>query len=138
MDTSSTYLDWGKKNFKLNSLNPDKHSFVKEDCISFLQHAKQRYDIIFIDPPTFSNSKSREDIFDVQRDHRILLILAKGCLAEGGTIIFSTNFRKFQLDESLKENFDIKDMTKESIPFDFERNSKIHRCFFLSARLLNM
>ncbi|MBQ3320056.1 MAG: 23S rRNA (guanine(2445)-N(2))/(guanine(2069)-N(7))-methyltransferase, partial [Spirochaetia bacterium] len=87
---------------------------------------------------TFSNSKSREDIFDVQRDHRILLILAKGCLAEGGTIIFSTNFRKFQLDESLKENFDIKDMTKESIPFDFERNSRIHRCFFLSARLLNM
>ena len=138
VDTSSTYLDWGKKNFKLNSLNPDKHSFVKEDCISFLQHAKQRYDIIFIDPPTFSNSKSREDIFDVQRDHRILLILAKGCLAEGGTIIFSTNFRKFQLDESLKENFDIKDMTKESIPFDFERNSKIHRCFFLSSRLLNM
>ncbi|MBQ3648530.1 MAG: 23S rRNA (guanine(2445)-N(2))/(guanine(2069)-N(7))-methyltransferase, partial [Spirochaetia bacterium] len=79
-----------------------------------------------------------EDIFDVQRDHRILLILAKGCLAEGGTIIFSTNFRKFQLDESLSQQFEIKEITQETISFDFERNSKIHRCFFLSSRLLNM
>ena len=138
VDTSSTYLDWGKKNFQLNGLDPSKHSFVKEDCIKFLQSAKQKYDLIFIDPPTFSNSKSREDIFDVQRDHRILLMLAKGCLAEGGTIIFSTNFRKFQLDESLNQQFEIKDITQESISFDFERNSKIHRCFFLSAPLLKM
>ena len=111
---------------------------MKEDCITFLQKVRQKFDLIFIDPPTFSNSKSREDIFDVQRDHRILLILAKGCLAPGGTIIFSTNYRKFQLDESLSKEFEIKDMTAESIPFDFERNNKIHRCFFLSARLLNM
>lgn len=138
VDTSSTYLDWGKKNFQLNGVDFKKHSFIKEDCIKFLQSAKQKYDLIFIDPPTFSNSKSRDDIFDVQRDHRILLILAAGCLAKDGKIIFSTNFKKFQLDESLKENFDIKDMTKESIPFDFERNNKIHRCFFLSARLLKM
>ena len=138
VDTSSTYLDWGKKNFQLNGLEPAKHSFVKEDCIAFLQKVRQKFDLIFIDPPTFSNSKSREDIFDVQRDHRILLILAKGCLAPGGTIIFSTNYRKFQLDESLSKEFEIKDMTAESIPFDFERNNKIHRCFFLSARLLNM
>ena len=138
VDTSSTYLDWGKKNFQLNGLDPSKHSFVKEDCIKFLQSAKQKYDLIFIDPPTFSNSKSREDIFDVQRDHRILLMLAKGCLAEGGTIIFSTNYRKFQLDESLSQLFEIKDITQESIPFDFERNNKIHRCFFLSAPLLKI
>ena len=138
VDTSSTYLDWGKKNFQLNGLELKNHSFVKEDCISFLQRAKERYDLIFIDPPTFSNSKSRDDIFDVQRDHRILLVLAKGCLAKGGSIIFSTNFRKFQLDESLKEIFEIKDITQESISFDFERNSRIHRCFFLSAPLLKM
>ncbi|MBR5927542.1 MAG: 23S rRNA (guanine(2445)-N(2))/(guanine(2069)-N(7))-methyltransferase, partial [Spirochaetia bacterium] len=87
---------------------------------------------------TFSNSKSRDDIFDVQRDHRILLILASGCLAKGGNIIFSTNFKKFQLDESLSQQFEIRDITQESIPFDFERNNKIHRCFFLSARLLKM
>ncbi len=138
VDTSSTYLDWGKKNFQLNGLNPDSHFFIKEDCIAFLQKAKQKYDLIFIDPPTFSNSKSREDIFDVQRDHRILLILASGCLAPGGKILFSTNFKKFQLDESLNQQFEIEDITKESIPFDFERNNKIHRCFLLSARLLNM
>lgn len=138
VDTSATYLDWGKKNFQLNDLNLEKHSFVKEDCISFLQSAKQKYDLIFIDPPTFSNSKSREDIFDVQRDHRILLILASGCLAPGGKIIFSTNFKKFQLDESLSQQFEIEDITQESIPFDFERNQKIHRCFILSERLLKM
>jgi len=138
VDTSATYLDWGKKNFQLNDLNLEKHSFVKEDCISFLQSAKQKYDLIFIDPPTFSNSKSREDIFDVQRDHRILLILASGCLAPGGKIIFSTNFKKFQLDESLSQQFEIEDITQESISFDFERNQKIHRCFILSERLLKM
>lgn len=138
VDTSATYLDWGKKNFQLNDLNLEKHSFVKEDCIKFLQSAKQKYDLIFIDPPTFSNSKSREDIFDVQRDHRILLILASGCLAPGGKIIFSTNFKKFQMDESLSQQFEIKDITQESISFDFERNSKIHRCFILSERLLKM
>lgn len=138
VDTSATYLDWGKKNFQLNDLNLEKHSFVKEDCISFLQSAKQKYDLIFIDPPTFSNSKSREDIFDVQRDHRILLILASGCLAPGGKIIFSTNFKKFQLDESLSQQFEIEDITQETISFDFERNQKIHRCFILSERLLKM
>ena len=138
VDTSSTYLDWGKKNFQLNGIDIKNHSFIKEDCIKFLQSTRQKYDLIFIDPPTFSNSKSRDDIFDVQRDHRILLILASGCLAKGGSIIFSTNFRKFQLDESLSQQFEIKDITQESISFDFERNSKIHRCFFLSARLLNM
>ena len=138
VDTSATYLDWGKKNFQLNGLDIKNHSFIKEDCIKFLQSTRQKYDLIFIDPPTFSNSKSRDDIFDVQRDHRILLILASGCLAKGGNIIFSTNFKKFQLDESLKEKFEIKEITQESIPFDFERNNKIHRCFFLSARLLKM
>ncbi len=138
VDTSSTYLDWGKKNFQLNGLDIKNHSFVREDCIKFLQSTKQKYDLIFIDPPTFSNSKSRDDIFDVQRDHRILLILASGCLAKGGSIIFSTNFRKFQLDESLSQQFEIEDITQESISFDFERNQKIHRCFILSERLLKM
>ncbi|MBO7517172.1 MAG: hypothetical protein J6T61_05460, partial [Spirochaetia bacterium] len=66
------------------------------------------------------------------------LILASGCLAKGGKIIFSTNYRKFQLDESLKEQFEIKEITQETISFDFERNNKIHRCFFLSAPLLKM
>ena len=138
VDTSSTYLDWGKKNFQLNEIDIKNHSFEREDCIKFLQSTKQKYDLIFIDPPTFSNSKSRDDIFDVQRDHRILLILASGCLAKGGSIIFSTNYRKFQLDESLSQQFEIKDITQESISFDFERNSRIHRCFFLSAPLLKM
>ena len=132
VDTSSTYLDWGKKNFQLNEIDIKNHSFEREDCIKFLQSTKQKYDLIFIDPPTFSNSKSRDDIFDVQRDHRILLILASGCLAKGGSIIFSTNYRKFQLDESLSQQFEIKDITQESISFDFERNSRIHRCFLLS------
>jgi len=135
VDTSSTYLEWGRKNFLINGINPDRHSFVREDCIEFLRKSKDSYDFIFIDPPTFSNSKSREDIFDVQRDHRILLLLAEKLLNQDGTIVFSTNYRKFKLDEELESVFDIKDITRESIPFDFERNKNIHKCWILRKRV---
>ena len=138
VDTSTTYLEWGKKNFQLNGIDPGKHSFVKQDCIDFLIKASGTYDLIFIDPPTFSNSKSRDDIFDVQRDHKSLLMLASSRLAEGGKIIFSTNFKRFKLDESLSERFEIEDITQKSIPFDFERNSKIHKCFLFSRLSLKI
>jgi len=131
VDTSTTYLEWGKKNFQLNGLDPKKHSFVKQDCMDFLIKASGTYDFIFIDPPTFSNSKSRDDIFDVQRDHKSILMLASSRLAEGGKIIFSTNFKRFKLDESLSERFEIGDISAKSISFDFTRNKNIHKCWIL-------
>lgn len=135
VDTSATYLEWGKRNFILNGFNPEKHSFVREDCIEFLKKSRKKYDFIFIDPPTFSNSKSREDIFDVQRDHRILLLLAENSLKDDGTILFSNNYRKFRLDEDLSDRFDIKDITRKSIPADFGRNRNIHKCWIIRKKI---
>ncbi|MCQ2603747.1 MAG: bifunctional 23S rRNA (guanine(2069)-N(7))-methyltransferase RlmK/23S rRNA (guanine(2445)-N(2))-methyltransferase RlmL [Spirochaetia bacterium] len=132
VDTSSTYLDWGQRNFQLNGLNPKEHDFIKCDSIEFLQKNQQKFDLIFIDPPTFSNSKSRENIFDIQRDHASLLRLAGNSLNNGGKIIFSTNSRKFELDDSLSESFNVEDITKSSIPFDYARNTKIHKCWILT------
>mgnify|MGYP003303008763 CR=1 FL=1 len=79
--------------------------------------------------------KSREDIFDVQRDHRILLLLAENSLKDDGTILFSNNYRKFRLDEDLSDRFEIKDITKESIPFDFGRNKNIHKCWIIRKKI---
>jgi 23S rRNA (guanine2445-N2)-methyltransferase / 23S rRNA (guanine2069-N7)-methyltransferase len=90
-----------------------------------------RYDLIFVDPPTFSNTKKDNRVFDVQRDHVRLLELTMEHLAPGGLLIFSTNFRKFVLDESLGLRFAVTDISRESIPFDFERNNRTHQCWEL-------
>ena len=91
------------------------------------------YDLIFVDPPTFSNSKRAED-FDVQRDHVRLLALCADRLLPGGTILFSNNFRRFRLDEAALADFVIRDTTAVSIPFDFARNQRIHRCYELHKK----
>lgn len=93
--------------------------------------SKQQYDLIFIDPPTFSNSKSMEQVFDVQKDHQQLIEMAMKLLAEGGEIIFSNNFRRFKLSEQLRKRFDVQDISSKTIPEDFKRNQKIHHCFII-------
>jgi len=90
----------------------------------------QTYDLVFCDPPTFSNSK-RADDFDVQRDHVRLLALCGERLLPGGTILFSNNFRRFKLDEAALTQFAIRDISPATIPFDFERNARIHKCYEL-------
>ena len=127
VDTSSTYLDWGKKNFELNRLNSDSHLFVRRDVLQFLESDFELYDLIFIDPPTFSNRKSDKNVFDVQGDHLKLLSRAAEHLKKDGEIIFSNNFRRFELDPALSELFDIQEISQETIPSDFSRNQKIHR-----------
>ena len=92
------------------------------------------YDLIFVDPPTFSNSK-RADDFDVQRDHVRLLTLCGERLFPGGTILFSNNFRRFKLDEAALSQFAIRDISASTIPFDFERNVRIHRAWEMSKRV---
>jgi 23S rRNA (guanine2445-N2)-methyltransferase / 23S rRNA (guanine2069-N7)-methyltransferase len=133
VDMSKTYLAWGEQNFAENGIT-GKHQFIQQDCIKWLQHAHEKFDLIFIDPPTFSNSKRMKDIFDVQDDHVELLTSASKRLNDNGEIIFSNNKRGFKLDiDAVKAlGFYVKDISKASIPEDFKRNSKIHQCWILT------
>lgn len=131
VDLSSTYLEWASRNLALNGFEGHQHRLVQVDTMVFLQQDVNRYGLIYVDPPTFSNSKSADD-FDVQRDHVALLLACAERLERDGTIVFSNNFRRFKLDvERLSEYFEIEDWSQPSIPADFARNSRIHGCWFL-------
>ncbi len=133
VDMSKTYIDWAKENIKLNQLT-NANEFVQADCLTWLSQHQQQYDLIFIDPPSFSNSKRMSDTWDVQRDYLKLISDASKCLTEQGTIVFSNNLRSFKLDEQAVQNqgFAVKDITRETIPEDFKRNTKIHHCWILN------
>lgn len=137
VDMSKSYLDWAKRNFELNNIN-GYHRFEQGDCIQWVKQAierpAQRYDRIFVDPPSFSNSKRMDDTWDVQRDHFNLLKDIKALLKPEGKIYFSNNLRGFKLDDSGLRSlgFEIQDITQQTIPEDFARNSKIHRCWVLT------
>lgn len=132
VDLSTTYLSWCEDNFKLNNIALDKHRFIKADCMAWIKTEKNKYDLIFVDPPTFSNSKSMDDVFDVQRDYIELLKTCASLLAENGKIIFSTNFRKFRFDKTQFTAMNIEDISERTIPEDFARNKKIHQCWQIS------
>ena len=101
----------------------------KQTACSGLQETTGSYDLIFIDPPTFSNTKKENRVFDVQKDHVRLIELAMAHLEPDGLLIFSTNYRRFTLEERLLTLYDIRDISRESVPFDFSRNEKIHQCW---------
>lgn len=130
VDLSATYLEWAARNFTLNDFGGAGHQLVQADVLEWLRHDRGEYDLIFVDPPTFSNSK-RADDFDVQRDHASLLALCGERLAEHGLIVFSNNSRRFNLDASVSSAYDVKDITVSTIPPDFARNARIHRCYEL-------
>jgi 23S rRNA (guanine2445-N2)-methyltransferase / 23S rRNA (guanine2069-N7)-methyltransferase len=144
VDMSNTYLDWAKRNMNVNNFAGPQHEYVREDVIKWLtdqaanaadpaiRASRPRlYDLIFVDPPTFSRSKRMEDNFEVQGDHVKLLQLVGKVLAPGGTIVFSNNYTRFKLDAYGLKDFKIDDITRATIPKDFERNQKIHQCFTL-------
>lgn len=133
VDLSSTYLDWAARNLALNGFAGHAHRLLQADCLEWLRHERGEYDLVFVDPPTFSNSK-RADDFDVQREHVELLELCAQRLAFGGTIVFSNNYRRFRLDPSIHERFVVRDTGATTIPFDFTRNSRIHQCYELQPR----
>jgi len=134
VDMSATYLNWAKKNFALNGFAEARNHFLQEDCIKWLKGQKgQNYDLIFMDPPTFSNSKRMHDVLDVQRDHVELIKLAMGLLRPEGKLIFSNNYRRFKIDPQLSELYKVVDISRKSIDLDFRRNNKIHQCFEISA-----
>jgi 23S rRNA (guanine2445-N2)-methyltransferase / 23S rRNA (guanine2069-N7)-methyltransferase len=129
VDLSNTYLAWAEDNFKLNSINLLKHQFIQEDCMEYLKRSRDRFDVIFLDPPSFSNSKRMHDVLDIQRDHAELIHSAMRLLYPGGTLYFSTNLRHFKLDLELSTEYSVKDISADTIDIDFKRNKRIHQCF---------
>ncbi len=136
VDLSQNYLDWGKQNFVLNGLDVsrNKYQFVAADIFEWIKDNTEQFDIIFIDPPTFSNSKKFQGTFDVQRDHAALINRAMNRLTADGVLYFSNNFTRFELDEQLTERYDITDITHQTIGFDFNIKKPIHQSFEIRQR----
>jgi 23S rRNA (guanine2445-N2)-methyltransferase / 23S rRNA (guanine2069-N7)-methyltransferase len=135
VDLSATYLEWAARNFRLNGLMREQHELLQADCLEFMREASPgRWDVIFLDPPTFSNSKRMEGVLDTQRDHAVMIGHCMRLLAPGGLLVFSTNAQRFRLEEGIEEQWAVNDVSAATIPFDFARNPRIHRCFEIRAR----
>lgn len=134
VDLSKTYLKWGQDNFDLNNISNTRYRFEQADCLKWLEHATSQYDLIFLDPPTFSNSKRMKDAFDVQNDHIKLLTWVKKILSPSGTLIFSNNMRGFTMDEVGLIGLGLKavNISEQTISPDFKRNKKIHNSWLIT------
>jgi len=134
VDMSKTYQDWSRRNLAHNGLSDDKrHHFVQADVMTFLndmRDAKVRFDLIVLDPPSFSNSKRMLSTFDVQRDHLALLRDTAALLTPGGELFFSNNRQGFRLDEQVNDLADVEEITSRSVPQDFKRHQP-HRCWIM-------
>lgn len=134
VDLSATYLDWAGRNLAANGLDGPAHALVRADVLDWLTRDRGDYELIFCDPPTFSNSKRAAD-FDVQRQHVELLSLAMARLAPGGLLLFSNNFRRFKLDDEAVGAFAaVTEISRSTVDVDFARNPRIHRCWELRHR----
>ncbi len=134
VDLSNTYLDWAHENLLLNGFGGSEHELFRDDCLNWLESQAvwgPRFDLIFVDPPTFSNSKRMEGVLDVQRDHVGMIRRSLKLLRPSGRLVFSTNYTRFKLDLGALADLDIEDITAQTIPKDFERNTRIHRCFVI-------
>ncbi|HET8706592.1 MAG TPA: bifunctional 23S rRNA (guanine(2069)-N(7))-methyltransferase RlmK/23S rRNA (guanine(2445)-N(2))-methyltransferase RlmL, partial [Pseudomonadales bacterium] len=134
VDMSPNYTKWARSNFCLNGFSETNHRLEVADCMKWLHTSKDQFDLILLDPPTFSNSKRTENVLDVQRDHVELIQLAMRRLEPGGELIFSNNYRKFKLDEEALLMFDVQPMSENTIPFDFKRKGNIHQCWSIKHR----
>ncbi|MDO5351557.1 MAG: bifunctional 23S rRNA (guanine(2069)-N(7))-methyltransferase RlmK/23S rRNA (guanine(2445)-N(2))-methyltransferase RlmL [Succinatimonas sp.] len=140
VDMSRTYLQWGQDNLRLNNLSSKNNDFIQADCLFYLsQDQDRKFDLIYIDPPTFSNSKRMSVSFDIKRDHVALLSNLTRHLKDEGTVIFCTNCRDFKLDEEAVADygFEIENISDKTIPEDFARNRRIHTCFKLEYKREN-
>ncbi|MDH5433852.1 MAG: bifunctional 23S rRNA (guanine(2069)-N(7))-methyltransferase RlmK/23S rRNA (guanine(2445)-N(2))-methyltransferase RlmL [Gammaproteobacteria bacterium] len=134
VDLSNNYLDWAKQNFELNRLDQSSHEFVRDDCIKWLDEAienKRKFDVIFLDPPTFSNSKKMESDFDVQSDHVELIEKCLQLLPSKGELIFSNNFQKFEILVQSDEKKIVKEITRQTQSEDFSRKN-LHRSWLIT------
>lgn len=135
VDMSATYCDWARLNLAHNGYGLPAHEVLQADCLSWLaREPHRRYGLIFLDPPTFSNSKRMTDTLDIQRDHVALIRQALRWLTTDGLLIFSTNHRRFQLDRDALADLNLRDLSRETLPEDFRRNARIHQCYELTRR----
>ncbi len=137
VDLSNTYLDWAHDNLSLNGFSGPEHELDRADCLPWLESQSvwgARFDLIFLDPPTFSNSKRMEGVLDVQRDHVGMIRRSMKLLRPAGRLVFSTNYTRFKLDSAALEDLRVEDLSAATIPKDFERHSHIHRCFIIQFR----
>jgi len=133
VDLSNTYQDWAKRNFELNGMDMNRHKLVRADVFAFLDQAvkeKRQYDLIVMDPPSFSNSKKMIGVLDVQRDHVRLINQCLQLLAEKGVLFFSTNLRSFELEQEKLASSHVREISAQTVPEDY-RNKKIHRCWLI-------
>jgi 23S rRNA (guanine2445-N2)-methyltransferase / 23S rRNA (guanine2069-N7)-methyltransferase len=140
IDLSNTYLDWARRNLDINGMAGKQHQLVRADCLAWLGEQASlgergpRFGLIFLDPPTFSNSKRMSEVLDVQRDHVELIRRAVTLLTPDGELIFSSNFERFRLDLPALGELDVQDVTAQTVPRDFARNPRIHQCFRIRRR----
>jgi 23S rRNA (guanine2445-N2)-methyltransferase / 23S rRNA (guanine2069-N7)-methyltransferase len=137
VDLSNTYLDWAHENLLLNGFRSTAHALYRADCLEWLMDQEAggpRFDLIFVDPPTFSNSKRMDGVLDVQRDHVGMIQRAAKLLRPGGRLVFSTNYTRFKLETAALNDFAIEDIGAATIPKDFERHARIHSAFSLTFK----
>jgi 23S rRNA (guanine2445-N2)-methyltransferase / 23S rRNA (guanine2069-N7)-methyltransferase len=137
VDLSNTYLDWAHENLLLNGFRGDNHELYRADCLAWLEEQEPRgarFDLIFLDPPTFSNSKRMEGVLDVQRDHVGMIRRSLRLLRPAGRLVFSTNYTRFKLDEGGLGDLAIEDISAATVPKDFERHARIHKCFVVQFK----
>lgn len=134
VDLSAKYLAWAKMNLALNGYGGPYHQFIQADCVRWLDECKDKFDLIFLDPPTFSNTKKEKRVFDIQNDHVPLIKRAMKLLTKDGLLIFSTNFRKFVLQKDLQNIYNLEEVTQKTIPLDFKRKGSIHKSWKITHR----
>ena len=136
VDMSNTYLNWAEQNLLLNDIEGKQHKLIQADCLQWLEQCNRQFDLIFVDPPTFSNSKRMEDSWDVQRDHIKLMTNLKRILRPNGTIVFSNNKRGFKIDLAKLEELGLSavEISHKTLPLDFERNKQIHNCWLVTLK----
>ena len=136
VDMSNTYLNWAEQNLLLNDIEGKQHKLIQADCLQWLEKCDRQFDLIFVDPPTFSNSKRMEDSWDVQRDHIKLMTNLKRILRQNGTIVFSNNKRGFKMDFAKLEELGLSavEISHKTLPLDFERNKQIHNCWLVTLK----
>ncbi|WP_305402304.1 bifunctional 23S rRNA (guanine(2069)-N(7))-methyltransferase RlmK/23S rRNA (guanine(2445)-N(2))-methyltransferase RlmL [Photobacterium leiognathi] len=136
VDMSNTYLRWAQENMEPNNQVGSQHEFIQADCLQWLQEVDDTFDLIFIDPPTFSNSKRMKQSFDIQRDHIMLMENLKRMLRPEGQIVFSNNKRHFKMDlDKLNElGLHAKNISDKTLPMDFAKNKQIHNCWIITHK----
>ncbi|WP_150913952.1 bifunctional 23S rRNA (guanine(2069)-N(7))-methyltransferase RlmK/23S rRNA (guanine(2445)-N(2))-methyltransferase RlmL [Marinobacter halotolerans] len=138
LDMSNTYVKWAQENLAINGVDPAHHRVEQTDCLQWLadRPAKdQRFDLIFMDPPTFSNSARMAGVLDIQKDHGRMIRQAMHRLTSEGILIFSNNFRRFKLDDDIGDEFAVEEVSADTLDRDFQRNARIHRCWHIRHKI---